>query len=586
MSNTLNAINKAAALLLLPLGGCLWSCSDSWDDHYGQTADTRYGNASLYEVMAAQPELSDFCEVLDSVRVFANNRITSIHYSQLIGEGQFFTIWAPVNGSFNKDSLLQLCQTNAGDSVVELHFVKNHVARFAHSVDGQDASIKMMNSKTLSLEGSTLERIAISTSNIATSNGVLHILERPVSYYYNIYEALGSLEQYQHIGNFLRSYQIDEFDETQSLAMGIVDGKTVYVDSVFNATNELLRKYGYIEREDSTYWMIVPNRQLWDSLYAEAETYYNYGAINKADSIHEYWSHYALMQDLVYDPVVQLSMYDSLCSTTWNKSEAGKFHVYYHPFDKGGLFTRFCDSMQCSNGTIYEVNEWPFAKEKTYFTEIKTEAEGKYYEARETATKTLGIDYRKMVADSVSNGYLVLTPVTGTDAYYITYEVPNVLSGTYDVSVVMLPKSVYYTNIDETTTEGKRLVRSVKFKAAITYTGTDGVEYTVDSNHRYSFDAEQPGYYVQQSNSDKSYDFLFDCDLNPTAAATRAFTNDPYRVDTIHLCTMSFPTCNYDQTKVTTRVKITNNILSTETNKYNNTMFIDCLLFTPHTTQQ
>lgn len=570
-------------LCYLIIGLALASCQDDWNDHYNQTADTQYGNANLYDVISAQPELSDFCEVLDSVRLFANNRITSIHYNDMLREGQFFTVWAPVNGSFNKDSLLQLCATAGGDSVVELHFLKNHIARYSHSVNGKETSIKMLNAKKLTLTANTLEGIDIAQQNIATSNGVLHMLKKPIHYYYNIYEALVSLDKYKHLGDFLHSYQIDEFDETLSLAMGIVDGKTVYVDSVFYTKNELLSQYGYINREDSTYWMIVPTQTLWDSLYAEAETYYNYGTLNKADSIHNYWSHYALMQDLSYNPNAQLSLNDSICSTTWNRLQAGKYHVYFNAFKNGGLFTQFSDSMTCANGSIYEVTEWPFVKEKTYFIPIQKEAESRYYEAKETATKTLGIEYRKSAADSIAGGYIVLSPQTGTDAYYITYEIPDVLSGTYDVKVVMLPKSVYYTNIDPETVEGKRLLRPVKFRAEITYTGTDGQEYKVDSNHRYSFDSETPGYYTQQSNSATDYDFLFDCNFKTDAAATRAFTNDPYRVDTIQLCTMSFPTCNYAQTKVTTRVKITNNIGSRETNTYNNSMYIDCIIFQPHT---
>ncbi|MBR0036156.1 MAG: fasciclin domain-containing protein [Bacteroidales bacterium] len=569
----------------LIFGLALVACQDDWNDHYGQTADTQYGNASLYEVIGAQSELSDFCQVLDSVRVFANNRITSIHYSEMLNEGQFFTVWAPKNGSFNKDSLLRLCQTSEGDSLVELHFLKNHIARYTHSVNGKEEDVRMLNAKQLTLGAGTFGNMRVATSNIATSNGVLHILDNPVSYYYNIYEALVSLPEYQHLGSFLRSYQIDEFDETQSLAMGIVDGKTVYVDSVFYAKNELLDKYGYINSEDSTYWMIVPSQTLWDSLYAEAETYYNYGSLNKADSIHNYWSHYALMQDLVFNPNpdVQKSILDSICSTTWNKRDAGKYHVYYNAFNAGGLFTQFSDSMVCANGSIYEVSSWPFVKEKSYFIPIKTEAEGRYYEAAETATKTLGIDMRRASADSISGGYIVLTPQTGTDAYYITYEIPDVLSGSYDVKVVMLPKSVYYSNIDPNTVEGKRLIRPVKFLAEITFAGADGQEYKVDSRHRYSFDESTPGYYTQQANSATDYPFLFDCNLNPNAAATRAFTNNPFLVDTIQLCTMTFPTCNYAQNKVTTRLKITNNIGSKETNTYNNSMFIDCIIFQPHT---
>ena len=38
--------------------------------------------------------------------------------AQLLDGGQSFTVLAPVNGTFNKDSLLRLVQTAVGDSIV------------------------------------------------------------------------------------------------------------------------------------------------------------------------------------------------------------------------------------------------------------------------------------------------------------------------------------------------------------------------------------------------------------------------------------------------------------------------------------
>lgn len=575
-------------ILILAAGlTALAACQDDWNEHYDQQPDSAYGTASIYEIIASRPELSDFRAVLDSARLFAGNRISSTHYSQLLGADQFLTVWAPVNGTFDRDSLLRMCQTVNGDSLVELHFLKNHIARFAHSaVEGQSQNVRALNTKTIMQVGQRFGNAVISEANIASRNGVLHILSNPATYRYNIYEALFSLPEYQHIGHFLQSYQIDEFDETQSLAMGVVDGKTVYVDSVFYSWNRLLttHTYGHIDSEDSTYWMLVPDRQLWDELYSEADTYFRYAETTpKRDSIHEYWTNYALLQDLSYNPHEQRSMRDSLCSTTWQQYTGGEYHVYYNPFSQGGLMSYVGDSLTCSNGVIYELNSWPFQKEKTYFRKLTAQGEGKMYDSFEASNKTLNMERRFITSDSISGGgYISITPQTQYDPYYVVYEMPNVLSGCYDVCLVMLPKTVYNPDYDPTI--DKKQFRPNKFVAEITYGGLDGKEYTVSSANRYNFDPSDPGYYVKAaSNNDESVPYLFECDLNPTSSSTRAFTNDPYCVDTIRLATMHFPTCNYDQQKVTTRIKIQNNITNKQTNNYNAEMFIDCILFLPHT---
>lgn len=570
------------SILALTAALTLPACQDDWNEHYDQQVDTPYGTMSLYEAIAAQPELSDFCAVLDSVRIFANNKPTSVHYREMLSTDQFFTVWAPVNGSFDRDSLLRLASTQHGDSLVDLHFLQNHIARFAHNMNGRTEIVPMLNRKTLAQGDGTFATAQVMRDNIGTRNGLLHIVDSHVDYYYNIYEALVSLDKYNHLGDYYLSYQIEEFDEENSLAMGVVDGKTVYVDSVFTVSNMLTRAYGYVDREDSTYWMIVPTRELWDGLYAEAETYYNYGAVLKADSIRNFWAHYALMQDLVYNPRIQKGIRDSITSTQWYPALPGEpaYHVYYTPFAEGGLFNpaTFSDSLTCSNGSIYEVSTWPFEQQKTYFIPIKTEAEGRIYEDFETTTKQLRIERRFLTADSVSDGYVSITPQTIYDAYYVTYELFNVLSGTYDVQVVMLPKTVYNPNYKPDT--DRRQFLPCKFTAELTYAGTDGKEYTLTSANRYVIDEENPAYYVR--TTDTSVPFLFNCNDNPSTSSTRAFTSNPYCVDTITLATVHFPTCSYGQPRTSTRLKLVNSIRNNQTNQYSAEWLIDCFILRPH----
>lgn len=554
------------------------SCQDEWDSHYGQTADTEYGNASLYEIITHDSQLSDFREVLDSARLFANSRITPIHYKDLLDGDQFFTVWAPVNGTFNKDSLLQLCATSEGDSLVEHQFLKNHIARFAHSLKSEKEIVRLFNQKDLPFDNGVFNGANVTKGNVSSRNGILHVIDRPSVYFHNIYEALFSIEKYKHVGQYFKGFQVDEFNETASLAMGVVDGKTIYCDSVFNSWNVLMSYYGNLDKEDSTYWMLVPSKEIWDSIYAEAKTYYNFGSINKADSIHNFWSNFAICQDLVYNPHDQRSMQDSLCSTQWRKSSAGRYHVAYNPFKAGGLFADFVDSLKCSNGTIYELKGWPWKKEKTYFQEVKREAESAMFDNFEASGKQLTFNYYRPSADSVSNSYVYIMPQTATSAYYVTYEVPNVLSGEYDVCVVMLPKTVY--NPSYNPTDNKKEFYQNKFRAEVIYTGVDGVEYSVRTDARYTYNPDKAEVY--QETTDESVPFLFDCNFKPGEESNRAFVNNPYRVDTIKLATIKLPVSDYGQRKCTTRVKIINKIASSEQRSYSPNMLIDCILFLPH----
>ena len=78
----------------------LTSCSD-WNDHYEGTADAAEG-ATLWEQLKANPQLSDFCNVLEQTKVYRMHKKTPVSYADLLNGGQAFTVMAPVNNTFNK----------------------------------------------------------------------------------------------------------------------------------------------------------------------------------------------------------------------------------------------------------------------------------------------------------------------------------------------------------------------------------------------------------------------------------------------------------------------------------------------------
>jgi hypothetical protein len=516
------------AALLLAAG-----CSD-WNDHYDGVVSAG-SNATLWQQMEQRPELSDFREVLQHTKVFRSHKKTPVSYAELLDRGQSFTVMAPVNGTFNKDSLIALTATNQGDSVVEKFFVLNHLSRSTSSDVAAEKKITLLNTKHITMGKGKVGGVAISDANIHAKNGILHVMEGQLPYRYNLYEAMTDIDEFSQIGNFMRLYDEDYFDEFNSVSSGLVEGIPVYVDSVVIERNRLLERIGLLAAEDSAYWMVVPAAEGWNKAYAEAKSHFVYAkTVSKRDSIQQYWANRALLDDAIFNTTMQLSPRDSVTSEQYSKMRP-EYHVFYKPFDSGGIFSTVQNTIECSNGLLYQTPEWPFTPEETYFRELKSEGE---YTGLITYYDKCTYNSRTHAADSVSeNAYLVIVPQTSTSNWEMTFRVDNTLSGLYDVCAVVLPKAVSGTVAPD--------LRPCKFKATINYIDTLG-----------------------RSQS-------FPC-------GNTQFVSDPERVDTVVLAkAFAFPACNYATDDIKVTVKLTCSILPRETSKYAREMYLDCIYLRP-----
>ncbi len=517
----------------------LTSCTD-WDDHY--EADAASGsNLTLWQQLEQNSQLSDFCQVLQETKVFRMHRKTTVSYADLLNSGQSFTVVAPVNGTFNRDSMLKLVQTHQGDSVVEKFFVLNHLSRSASSLNAGEKQLLLLNSKHVIMNGNTIKGINVKTPNCHAKNGVYHVVERPLPYDYNLYEALCDMPDMKGIGEFLRQYEEDWFDADNSVSSGIIEGVPVYVDSVVIERNRMLQQIGYLASEDSTYWVVAPTNEGWARAWEMASRYFVYDEkVLKRDSIQQYWTSRALLDDAVFNITDQHSTEDSLVSVpylNWRRSwTQGKpvFHVFMHPFAPGGLLHN-AQSAKCSNGMLYKVSEWPFTPEQTFFKELWTEGENVW---NITSEKDCRYNTRREVADSISgNAYLQVLPANATANWDLTFRVSNTLSGDYDICAIILPRTVTGPTSQE--------LRPCKFKATINYVDEKGKAQTFNCNNT-------------------------------------QFMSDPYKVDTVTLAeAFHFPACNYDQQDIKVSVRIQCYILARETSRYSREMYLDCIYLRP-----
>ncbi|MBQ5579060.1 MAG: fasciclin domain-containing protein, partial [Prevotella sp.] len=198
------------------------SCSE-WNDHY-EGNGLEQVDQTLWQQLKGNSQLSDFCQVLQETKVFRMHKKTPVSYADLLNSGQSFTVVAPLNGTFNKDSLLQLVQTAQGDSVVERYFVHNHLSRSLNSTGLDSKTMLLLNKKHVTLEEGSIEGVNLANSNIRAKNGILHVATRPLPYQRSLYETLSDIPELSSIGKILRQYEEDYFDANSSVSSGIIEG--------------------------------------------------------------------------------------------------------------------------------------------------------------------------------------------------------------------------------------------------------------------------------------------------------------------------------------------------------------------------
>jgi hypothetical protein len=527
--------------VILPLGGVggfLSSCSD-WDDHYENEA-ANSAELTLWDAIQQRSELSDFAQVLEKTMVFRQHKKTPVSYADLLKGGRSFTLFAPVNGTFNKDSILSLVTTANGDSAVERFFIMNHLSQNLVSADGTEKNFRLLNYKNASFADNKVNNVGFRESNIHSKNGIMHVMDRQLPYMMTIYETLVALPQFKSHGEFLASYNEDEFNESASVSSGIVDGKKIYIDSVMIERNKLMNRVGRLNAEDSLYYVVIPTEAGWNKAWNTAFECFKYPKTNKdADSLQHFYAYCALMDDAVYSYYQQKAHIESYAYPyPWINPLAYPGRQLYtysdYPFSPTGIFGSAKERYQCSNGMIFASDEWVFDPTWTYNTYRFVEGENESSVISYTYCTMTKID---ALGDSISaRAFTHIKPSGGNSNWNVTYKLTNALSTTYDVYVRVLPKSV-------TGGENKRPCR---FTATINYYDEEGKE------QHYTFNNGTP------------------------------INTNPNIVDVVKVGTFKIPTCNFGQGDGgQPSITLTCSIRANENAKYDRNFYLDEIILDP-----
>lgn len=567
--------NTLGAGVLAMISLFSFSCSDTWDDHYESTSGLTY-DGSLMGYLESKSELSDFVDILKATG-----------YDQELKASQVLTVLAPMNGTFKKDSLLTEIANGQKKAVID-EFVKNHICRYNVSVGAKEQTVTMLNKKNINIGTLSTAKIGEAEAdvmNVSCNNGVVHVIKEYLPYQYNIYEYLAkdyreNAAKYETTApaaeegeeetetpdfetwyGYLNELYVDSLDEARSVSRGVDEnGDNIWVDSVVISNNKILRRMdAYLYREDSTYLTILPSFEAYNNRYQGIKGLFNWNISYNSDeavrdSMTRYFAHYFTMCDLSYnmsDAMNGNTQNDSLFSTVFWRGN-WPYHVYYNPFASDGIMAAKTSEFECSNGKVYRMDQIPFDVYSNIFTKITLEAEYRnyVYEDGENAFTNKNTTNYNMVtntADSVSgSGYLHVMPITSNRNTEITFQIPNTLSGQYDIYVKFLPIQVW----DTTKTQ-----LPVQFRASIYERNNQNGAYPAETRPTYEF----------QNGSSKNFQTI------------------PQSIDSVYVGTYKFNYCYYS-TSAGVLFKLESYVLGSQSSKFTKEMLIDKIVLVPNRT--
>lgn len=543
------------------------ACSDDWDEHYD--VKPQGTGVTLWQTISSDPSLSNFAKV-----------IRAAQYDRALASSQVFTVFAPTNDKFTEEMAnewIAIYQEDKQGGVKDTEnrtikeFVKNHIALYNHSVSTEyNDTVVMMNGKYMPLtngaDGATMgdENGQLTALNQLHSNGVLFTVANPLYYFPNVFEQLGKIEGLDSIAKFMYDFNEYKFIPEQSVPGGIVNGQTVYLDSVTRLTNKLFNYVDNISVEDSTYWMVVPDNEKWTEMVNEYTNYFNFDDnVAKRDSLQHTWTRLSIIRGTVFSATVnpEKNIMDSVRSTNamhytsreilYGNSDIA-YYQYNRPFDEGGIFSDV-ENFPCSNGEVRKANTWNIDKTQTFFQLILTEGESRSYlagvdgqlgtpEVPKTRTSYINVRPDNPFYEQVSGkSFIEIAPSTAAVNPSAMFYLSDVLSNLpYDVYVVMVPALA----ADTAATTAQRLPIKARFTL---------------------------GYHDQSGKS-------------VTTVLTKDMESQADKIDTMLVgSNVIIPTCSYGLTEPQVTLNIESRVTSSQANKkFTRTMRVDAIILKPH----
>jgi hypothetical protein len=236
-----------AALMVLA-----FSCSDPWDER--NTGNEANIDKSLVEAISSSSEFSEFSKVL-----------VATGYDKVLASSKNFTVFVPTNAAMS-----QVPVSIINDPIALKQFVGNHIALTSYSSvrDKDEIQIETQSKKFLVFKGSsTIDDATIIKADMLASNGIYHVIDKPLTPKLNIWQFVASQSATSMMSADLLAlkdfsiYKEDILKKLLSEASGagyLSDSLTnSFLTNVYNLNNEknsytlfLMENVGYTQETD------------------------------------------------------------------------------------------------------------------------------------------------------------------------------------------------------------------------------------------------------------------------------------------------------------------------------------------------
>lgn len=466
------------------------SCSDYYDYNNGGNGigDEEFAAAdkTLWENISGNKNLSEFASVLERVG-----------YDEVLDQSHTYTVWAPVNGSFNMDSLSELT-----DEKVIQGFLRNTIADYMHREnDPNDTVIYMLNEKLMKFTGKNTASLAFGGQtilpnanipgayNYPSTNGLLYLLSNPAMFRYNAYEFLfenpGVADS---LAKYAKKYETVTIDEANSVKGPIINGVQQYdhIEQIVHNELTLGRLNAQLDNEDSLYTVLIMKDAAWREAYEKIASYYNYipqiawQNLDPSKKIGTTKGSAAAMKPELATETVALTSAPAnaeiqATEAYWTDSIVKRHLTDYMIFSEirnaklqtgasfsegDSLLTTALDKVkklaeldaatekvvELSNGHARILNAYPFSSDETYAPVIRTRNYGRVLTQTGygvTSVTVLNHENVGVTLDEDDEDVMryVRTDLEPTNfvAPELDFYLPNVLSTTYDIYVVTVP---------------------------------------------------------------------------------------------------------------------------------------------------
>ena len=552
------------------------SCTDYLDYNTVPEATDPAADKTLWENISENENLTDFAAVLK--RLGYDEVLNASHtYTVWAPQNGSFSLEelnqmdsTKVERQFLKNAIADYAHREADINDTVVYMLNGKLVKFSNkntdmlAFDGKDILPNAANPAVF---------------NYPSTNGLLYITSAPATFRYNGYEYLRESEDMPNMmGAYVEHYESRVLDEANSVKGAIIDGVQHYDDSVIIVSNILTDRMlrAQLDNEDSLYTVLIPTDTAWNRAYGEIASYYNF--VEKIPYQDLSSNQVGLMPGASWNDKMKklINMLDASAGKVevalnsapigaeiqetgayWSDSIAKRLLTNNFVFsEKSGKFnTKFQtgqsfkesdsvysttgnwlsnpamldelteDVIELSNGHARMIKDFPFSPKETYAPVIKSRNVGRVITATGFKHTEESID-RELLDPSMC----VLDDENETALRYVKTNVPeisyslsefnfyidDVLSTTYDVSLVLVPACIEDPDMPESERKPYSLY------VDINYADYEKGELTLVNKR---FDGEK----LVSGNS--------------ALRKVEPFTGGKDKVDTIRLGRVTFPIC-------------------------------------------